>query len=191
MRNKIAGYFSSYDRGLDILLFHIWPKVKEKHPDAELHVAYGWDLFKTAYANNPERQEWMERMNKQMKALDVKHYGRLSKDKLKALQEHCGLWVYPCYFTGEIHCITALDTQRAGMVPVATDDFGLSHTVGSGKKIKGDVYDEEVQEEFVKQTLRLMEDEQDWEAESKKAKKFAKGNSWENMAERWEDVFQS
>src|SRR5262249_55147353 len=34
-------YSSSPDRGLDIILEHIWPKVIKEVPDAELHVYYG------------------------------------------------------------------------------------------------------------------------------------------------------
>jgi hypothetical protein len=33
---------SSYDRGLDILLF-MWPDIKLNYPDAELWVTYGFD----------------------------------------------------------------------------------------------------------------------------------------------------
>ena len=42
---------SSYDRGLDILLY-LWPDIKQAYPDAELGVAYGWDLFLKVASGN-------------------------------------------------------------------------------------------------------------------------------------------
>lgn len=60
MRHKLF-WGSSYDRGLDILL-NMWPKIIEKYPDTLLVICYGWDMFIKGYANNPERMNWMERM---------------------------------------------------------------------------------------------------------------------------------
>ena len=63
-------YASSYDRGLQHLL-KIWPEVVKKYPDATLDVFYGWNLFDTAFRNNPERMNWKDRMNEQMKSIGV------------------------------------------------------------------------------------------------------------------------
>jgi len=190
-RHKIVGSFSSYDRGLDLLVFKIWPEIKAKEPDAELHVAYGWDLFDAFNANNPERLGWKKRVVDKMKELGVIDHGRLSKEELQKLQKKCGLWLYPCYFAGEIFCITALDVQREGMVPVATDDFGLSETVKSGTKISGDVYDPDTQQDFIKTTLTYMADEALWQKESNRAKQEVQGCYWEDISKAWIDVIEA
>lgn len=178
---------SSYDRGLNHLL-NLWPKIKDAHPDAELHVAYGWNLFDAAYANNPERIAWKERMNKLMDAPGVTHHGRLNKTDLRKLQEQCGIWAYPTDFQ-ETCCITALDCQLVGCVPVTMKLAALAETVHSGFLIEGDIYDEETQEAWLKAVLELMGDEEHWNQEREKGKVWAQQFSWENVAKKWMENF--
>lgn len=185
MKNHKLFYGSSYDRGLDILL-KLWPRILEKHPDTTLDICYGWDLFILGYRDNPERMAWMERMNTLMKQKGITHHGRLGKRELTKVRKSCGIWVYPTYFA-EINCITALECQHDGLVPVTINDFALSETVGSGYKISGDIYEKEVQEEFLAKLLEVMEDEEKYEEESKKAVTFSQGYSWDNIAKQWMD----
>ena len=179
---------SSYDRGLDILLF-MWPSIIEKFPDAKLNICYGWDLFDALRGGNPERLKWQENVKKMMQQPGIVHWGRVGKEKLQEIRKECGIWAYSSYFP-EINCITALECQNDGVVPVTMDDFALSETVGSGIKVKGDIHDLEVQEEFKNQLLNLMGDTQKWQEESKKAKEFAKSYTWNNIAPKWVDYFK-
>src|SRR6185312_10323526 len=110
---------SSYDRGLNVLL-KMWPEIKAKYPDAELHIAYGWNLFDAALGNNPERMEWKKTMQELMKQKGITDHGRISKSELKKLRQECGILAYCSDFT-EIFCITAMECQREGCVPVTTD----------------------------------------------------------------------
>lgn len=183
MKNRKLFYGSSYDRGLDILL-KLYPKILEKYPDVTLDICYGWNLFIAGYKDNPERMKWMERMNEQMKQKGITHHGRLGKDKLKEVRSSCGIWVYPTYFA-EINCITALDAQSDGLVPVTMNSFALSETVGSGSKIDGDIYDDETQEMWLSELFKYMGDEKAWERESRKAIEFVKLYSWDNIASQW------
>lgn len=180
---------SSYDRGLQHLL-KMWPKIREAFPDAELHVCYGWNLFDKAYANNPERQAWKERINKLMEQPGITHHGRVSKEKLREIESQCGIWAYPTDFQ-ETCCITALDCQYVGCVPVTMALAGLKETVQSGVKIEGDIYDDETQEAWLKELLRLMGDEKEWDIEGGKGMLWAQQWSWENVARKWSDVIQA
>lgn len=184
MKNHKLFYGSSYDRGLDILL-KMWPKILDKYPDVSLDICYGWDLFDKGYVNNPERMTWKERISEEMKQQGIIHHGRVSKEKLAKVRQSCGIWVYPTYFA-EINCITALDCQRDGLVPVTMDDFALKETVGSGYKIGGDIYDKETQETFLHALIALMGDEKKWEKESQRAKEFSSQYDWDNIAKQWE-----
>ena len=76
MKQHKLFYGSSYDRGLDILLL-MWSDIKKKYPDAELHIAYGWDLFDKAALNNKERMEWKADIVELMKQPGVHHHGLL------------------------------------------------------------------------------------------------------------------
>lgn len=185
MKRHTLFYGSSYDRGLDILL-KIWPKVIETYPDATLHICYGWELFDKGYANNPERMAWKEKMSKLMEQKGIIHHGRVSKSELEAIRKKCGIWAYPTYF-GETCCITALDCQNDGVVPVTMDYAALSETVQSGIKIKGDIYDPETREEYLKALLDLMGDWVRWEADRIDGKEFADNWTWDKVAKKWED----
>jgi len=183
MRNRSLFYGSSYDRGLDVVL-KLYPKILEKYPNTTLHICYGWELFDKGYADNPERMEWKERISKHMKQKGITHHGRVGKNELKKIRQTCGIWVYPTYFT-EINCITALEAQQDGLVPVTMDFGALKETVGAGFKIVGDIYDEEVQEEWLKALFTVMGSKKIWNQESKKAKKFASNYSWDIIANEW------
>ena len=97
MRQHKLLYQSSYDRGLQHAL-KMWPKIKEKYPDAIFHIAYGWNLFLTAYRNNPERMNWKDRMDKMMEYPGIVHHGRMGQFELRDLRKTCGIWFYPTDF---------------------------------------------------------------------------------------------
>jgi glycosyltransferase involved in cell wall biosynthesis len=188
MRNHSLFFGSSYDRGLDILL-GMWPEIKKIYPEATLDVCYGWDLFDKGYANNPERMNWKNKIDALMKQPGITHHGRVGKEELKLIRQKCGVWTYPTYFA-EINCITALECQQDGLVPVTMDDFALKESVGSGFKIKGDIYDTEVKKEYLDTLMKLIGDRKLWEKESKKAQEFAKDFQWDKIAKEWSNNFE-
>ena len=179
---------SSYDRGLDIVLF-LWPDIVKKYPEAKLNVCYGWDMFLKVASKNPERMEWKEEVDRLMEQPGVIHHGRLGKEELKAVRKECGIWLYPTYFT-EINCISALEAQKDGLVPVVTNLAALKETVGSGFKIEGDIRDIKILEEVKKAVFRLLDEPDLWEKESKKAKKFAKSYFTNKIAKKWVPFFE-
>lgn len=180
---------SSYDRGLQHLL-GMWPQIKEKYPDAELHVCYGWNTFLDFYKDNPERMGWKERIDKMMDKPGVIHHGRLSKEELRKVREECGIWAYPTHFT-EINCMTALECQKDGCVPVTMKLAALEETVQSGVKIDGDIYDDETKEAYLTALLDMMGDEKKWKVEQGKGKKFVEQFTWDKVASKWQDEFKA
>ena len=124
-----AGYFSSYDRGLETLL-HMWPKIRERVPDATLSIYYGWNLFDALHAHNANMQAFKHRILRQLdslKKLGVTEYGRVSHAELARAMEEISVWLYPTDFT-ETFCITALKTAEAGMQQVCTNVGALPET---------------------------------------------------------------
>lgn len=191
MANKHHKLFwgSSYDRGLDILLF-MWDDIKKAYPDAELHICYGWDLFDKVAHTNPERMQWKENVEKLMHQEGVFHYGRIGKQLMKELRQQCGIWAYPTYFT-EINCITALECQNDGLVPVTMTLAALSETAKEGILIDGSITKLEVKDKFQEELLGLMSDKDRWELLSKKCKKFAKDYDWSRIASKWVKEFNT
>ena len=182
-------YQSSYDRGLDIVLW-IWPKIKEQLPSATLDICYGWDLFVKAYSGNPERMKWKDKLDDLMKQPGITHHGRIGQDKMRKLRGKADIWIYPTYFQ-KTNCIGALECQRDGVVPCVINLAGLKDTVGSGVKVDGDIYKPEVREEFIKQIVSLAKDKKRLEEERKKGKLFIKSFSWEKIADKWITEFMA
>lgn len=180
---------SSYDRGLDMLL-NLWPQIKLKFPDATLDICYGWNLFISGYKDNPERMNWMNRIDQQMKQPGITHHGRLSKKELTKVRQACGIWAYPTYFT-ETNCITALDCQRDGVVPCTVNLAGLEDSVQSGVKVEGDIYDDETKEAWLEGLFKLMSDKRYWQAEQEKGRQWAENFTWDKIARRWEDELKA
>lgn len=183
-RNHKLWWQSSYDRGLDILL-KLWPRIKEKYPDAELTICYGWDLFIKGYSNNPERMSWLDRMNKLMEQDGITHLGRIGQDKMKELRKEHGIWPYCTYFT-EISCIGALEAQKDGLIPVTMTLGALDETVQTGYKVEGDIYEPEVQDKWLEALFKAMEDKP-----TDAGKKWSDKFTWDKIANLWLKEFQS
>lgn len=178
---------SSYDRGLDIVLW-IWEKIKEQIPDATLDICYGWDLFLKAYGNNPERMAWKAKLDELMKQPGITHHGKIGQDKMKELRSKMDIWIYPTYFE-EIFCIGAVECQRDGVVPCVINLAALKETVQSGVKVDGDIYKPEVRQKFIDEIIKLAKDKQRLETEREKGKEFAKQFAWEKIAKGWTEEF--
>jgi glycosyltransferase involved in cell wall biosynthesis len=144
-----VGYFSSYDRGLECLL-DMWPRIKELVPKATLSVFYGWNAFDKVHAKNPAMMKWKWQMIRKMNDVGATEHGRVNHQELAEAMKEIQVWAYPTEFT-EIHCITALKAQEAGMIPVTTDVAALKETVKSGYQVHAsDIYtNEEAQDQFV------------------------------------------
>jgi glycosyltransferase involved in cell wall biosynthesis len=177
-------YASSYDRGGEHLL-KMWPKIKEKIPTAELHIAYGWKMFLVGYSNNPYMMSWKEKMDKLMEQDGVFHHGRLSKQDLNQLTESCDVWAYYCTFD-ETNCITALNSQRLGCVPITMKRAGLMDTVYSGKLIEGDGFEPETKQKYLDALVYAYENPEWVKVESEKGKAGIEKFYWSNIAKEWE-----
>lgn len=177
-------YASSYDRGLEHLL-KMWPEIKKKIPGATLDVCYGWEMFLKGYANNPYMMSWKERMEKLMEQEGITHHGRLPKKELDEITKSCDIWAYYCTFD-ETNCITALNCQRLGCVPITMAKAGLLTTVYSGIMIDGDGLEPETKEAYLKAVIMAYENPEWLEKERKIAMSGINKFNWSNIAKEWE-----
>ena len=106
---KMCLYASSPDRGLDALL-EAWPKVYAKHPDAQLYVTYG-----AKYMDIP----------------GVVFMGAVDTKTMDELYRMADVWCHPCK-GGELYCITGINAQVSGCVPVIIPTMALAETVRHG-----------------------------------------------------------
>lgn len=189
MRNlKRVIYTSSYDRGLEHLL-EMWADVRKEVPDAELEIFYGWQLFDKFYASNPASMAWKAKMVKLMGQEGIIKHGRLSQPELEEEMKTCGVWAYPTHF-GEINCISAIKAQAFGCEPVVVNYGALQETVQYGRKVEGDIYDEETKDEFKKQLIDALKNPM---SEEKRADMMTWAKlkyDWKVIAESWSNLFK-
>lgn len=189
MRQHKLFWGSSYDRGLNVLL-SMWPEIKEKYEDAELHIAYGWDLYDVATVGNAERIEWKKRMVSLMEQNGIIHHGRVGKSELQKIRKECGILPYTSDFT-EIFCITAMEAQLDGCVPITPDIAALGEYTTGRVIIKGDIYNSETKKNYLASLLYLMGDEKEWKKLQKEGIEYAKKFTWDKIASKWVREFEN
>lgn len=182
-------YTSSYDRGLQHLL-EVWPRVIEAVPSAQLHIFYGWQLFEQFYKDNPASMAWMEKMKALMLQKGITDHGRIPQHELKKEYLQSGIWAYPTHF-GEINCISALKAQTFGCEPVVVNYAALQETVKYGRKVEGDIYDEETKDAFTKELIEALKHPMMNDVRTKMMAEFKAEYSWEKVASDWVNEFQS
>jgi glycosyltransferase involved in cell wall biosynthesis len=180
---------SSPNRGLDVLLM-LFPEIRRRVPDVELHIHYGfecWEAFAKAHNNQPELamiEEYRRRIRAAEKEGGVKFHGRVSQAALARAFMQSKVWAYPTSFT-ETSCITAMEAQAAGCVPVCPPLAALAETVKHGVFVeRGD------SERFVGEVCRLLTDEGYRRSFAEAGRKYALENlTWKGLAADWEAMF--
>ena len=178
--NKVI-YASRPERGLDILLKHIWPRLLTARPHLELHIAGyqapdkpGYEHIPDLLANTP----------------GVIPLGSLAKPEFYRHLAEAALLLYPCCFP-EISCITALEAQALGTPIITTRDFALPETVGVPHYlIPGRPVLPAYQEAFISRALEYLDDEQRYREDTAQARGWVEENySWRTIAAEWLELF--
>ena len=132
-------YASSPDRGL-INLLHIFPKIKERISMANLHIFYGFDNISKLADKNTSIDEFGTTINEleHLMAQDgVFWHGRVGQRKLYQEWLKSSIWAYPTRFS-ETSCITSMEAQALGAIPVTNPFWALKDNIMYGSLIDGD-----------------------------------------------------
>lgn len=170
--SKAVLHTSSPDRGLCDLL-RIWPEVMEAHPDAQLLVTYGWDIFLRCGGSHGTKAE-AEKLIGTMPSVTMV---RLSFRAMQEAYQRAAVWAYYCT-GGEHFCQAAVKAQMAGAVPVVKPWGALHETVWSGIKAN-------TRTEFRDALIRALEPAAQAEL---RAAIEPRGFTWDQLAERWETL---
>lgn len=193
-KKNILLYSSSANRGLPETLRY-FSKVKEKVKDAELHIYYGFDTWsKIADIHNDNNAK-----------AEIQHYknlidategavlkGRVGQRQLAQAQSEAKILAYATGFT-ETFCITALEAQAAGVIPVTTRLAALEETVKVGTLIPGPPNTPEYEKDFVSECCRLLLDDDYRTRLSRTSRqRVSQGNhDWSDIALEWDAMFSS
>jgi len=129
-------YASSPDRGL-LLCLKDWFRVRELVPDAELHIFYGFDYAEKVFeAGNKVLGQQLTEIKSLMNQPGIVWRGRLNQLDLYREWFSAGIWWYPNDFA-ETSCITCMDAQACGAIPVCNDLWALEQNVLHGVVMPG------------------------------------------------------
>ena len=181
-------YTSTPFRGLDVLL-DIFPKIRQRVPDAQLDVYSSMQVYGISSAEDEAAYGHIYRKSDQP---GVTLKGSVPQgDLAKALLES-GIMAYPNHFA-ETSCIAVMEALAAG-IPVVTTSLGaLVETASAGGVlIDGDPRTEAYQDCFVEELCHILEDAPRWKELSRQARTHIyENNRWEIIAKEWEAEFRS
>jgi glycosyltransferase involved in cell wall biosynthesis len=138
-------YCSSGDRGL-LGALKIFARAKAIHPDLEMDVYYGFTPLYLERAATQEYQyfgdcqaerhmlDYAEECFELCDRLGVRYHGRIGHKALATVLSSASIWLYPTMFP-EISCMTAMEAQAAGCLPIVSDIAALKETVQYGLRL--------------------------------------------------------
>lgn len=128
-------YASSPDRGLEQLLA-LWPEIKSRWPDATLDIFYGWEFIDKLIARGYTMHAYLKAQVKQGieqlggEDAGIFERGRVSPAKLAEAWCNADVWAHPTMFM-ETFCLTAVQAQLGGAIPVTSNLGALTETVAN------------------------------------------------------------
>lgn len=126
---------SSPDRGLDVIL-EDWSRVKEAWPDAKLTVAYGTKNLDVLAETRPQLAAFKSRLTALLRehAGDIEDLGRVDWRTLRREWAKASVFLYgePSNHFRETFCLSILEAQAAGCIPIVHGGGALRETTGDG-----------------------------------------------------------
>jgi glycosyltransferase involved in cell wall biosynthesis len=127
---------SSPDRGLGVLI-GLWPEIRKRYPTATLDVFYGWNIIDKVIAMGGPRADGLASFKEEIfgnvallggEESGIRMRGRVPQAELAKWQLSAHIWPYPTDFM-ETFCITAIEMQAAGVIPITSKLAALTETV--------------------------------------------------------------
>jgi glycosyltransferase involved in cell wall biosynthesis len=185
-------YASSPDRGFETL-GPIYRLAKEIVPDLELHVYYGFNNIEKVITRSGADLRVKNRTDQIRKWLDapgVVHHGRMGQTELYQEWMKAGIWCHPSAFT-ETSCITCMDAQALGAIPITTPTWAVGENVQHGVFIDGDIAggDPLTKTRYVYQLVQMALQPEKQEKIRTTMMPWAQSwFDWENVADQWEQL---
>lgn len=174
-KRKRLIYSSTPYRGLEYIPFY-YPELKKAHPDLELHIFSGYEIYDQT---NPNFKALRESLTK-LEGCTV--HKNILQDQLAEEFLKSSILFYPCHFE-ETSCITAMEAMAAGCVPVTFDLGALRETIGeAGILIPGTPRDTSAIEAYLRATHQLLANDDDFKKLSKAGQTRSKSLSWSDRA---------
>lgn len=194
---------SSPDRGLDVLL-GLWPTIRGLYPDAELHIYYGWNMIDkiiNAMRGRGGQAGYLEYIKSQIigKMYElgnedggIYNHGRVNQDELAKAMYKSTFWGYPTQFM-ETFCITAIENQAAGVIPITSKLAALQETVAlKDLLVEGWPSNLDYQNRWLSLLITVIEMEGEERQKIREiGRNYALQYSWENAYSQWNDMLKT
>lgn len=172
-------YASRYYRGLEYMLSYGWPIIKQRIPEAELHLYYGF----TRRDEGLEVRPWKEKMIELMDQPGIINHGKVGAKELIAEKATASIHYYGCTYE-EIDCISVRESSLIGCVPVTTD-FSVFKEKPYCVTVPGEPTAPKTQEALADKIVYLLQNKDKLESIRQKNKQLAKHETWDNIASLW------
>ena len=193
-RNPLSLVYSARpERGLDVLLGEIMPRILKHEPNAK--------LFLATYKNPVEH---LAEFYSHCKDLAVKlgdrvaYLGHLSKDQLYEVYHASGVYLYPVPSKlvpnfDEISCIAVMEAQACGLPVVTSARGALPETLApdAGVLISEEPFSEAYYDAFATAALDYMRDAETRQKASAAGVVRGATLGWDHVAKAWSVLFES
>lgn len=184
------------ERGLDVLLKEVWPKLKKFSPKASLSIC--------GYADAaPHMAEFYHACGQTIQDLNarglgpVDWLGGLSKPELYRLLANSGCYLYPSPSPhmpafAETSCLMSMECMATGLPFVASKRGALPETLGEGAGaflIEGDPSDPDVAMRLAQAAAGVMLGNKERQVAVEAGLERAKALTWDLLAGEWEAAF--
>jgi glycosyltransferase involved in cell wall biosynthesis len=177
LRGPVMLYCSVPDRGL-YYLKDLFPAIRKRVHDATLVITSDFTLWGRASAKDVFMRFFEDEPG-------IEYLGHVSRSRLVEEQHRARVLAYPCTFE-EGFCIAAAECMAAGAVPVTTNAFALTTTVGEdGVLIDGRPRSWFYRRRFVNAVAALLTDDRAWSERSHACRRRAETYGSAVVAERF------
>ena len=177
-------YSSTPYRGLQ-LLPEIFPAIRARHPDAELHVMSGYQVYSGPSGYDKRAEQQFQALAQRLQSIPgVVLRGNIRHSELAREFMRSSVLCYPNTFE-ETSCITALEAQAAGCAIVTSARGALPETVGkAGILISGEPGSTQYNRDFVDAVCSVLENDALFESLSTAGTMQSSTTDWSHVASR-------
>jgi glycosyltransferase involved in cell wall biosynthesis len=188
-RRKRLIYSSTPFRGLKYFL-NIFPVLKERHPELELHVFSDYAVYSQSDKIDYHKTaiEELSELRKKLSIIPgIFMHGNVKQEELAKEMLKSSILAYPCDFE-ETSCITAMEAQAAGCAIVTSKLAALEETVdNAGLLISEKPGSDAYIHEFIAATDKLLKNDRLLAELSSNAISRAQEFDWERIAVKFSD----
>lgn len=178
-------FASSPDRGLRYVV-QSFERAREVVPTLELHAFYGFDNLNKLRERNPFLKKVAEETEALLTRPGVVWHGRVSQKELYREWLSAGMWVYQTNFN-ETSCITSMEAQSLGAIPIVNPIYALSENVLYGTGIEGDAYSDPLTKaRFAAEIVRWSNPDLQETLRSEMMHNARERFDWEKFVDQWE-----